>query len=113
MSTIRNRMIKLNGGTPISDGSFRNGSMYVTYTNEGMPIGAFWGYKTNGLIQTQEQLDAVKKPGVQPNAELGDVLFVDNNGDRLLDENDKCMIGNPIPDIIYGFTYLWHGRDST
>lgn len=113
MSTIRNRMIKLNGGTPISDGSFRNGSMYVTYTNEGMPIGAFWGYKTNGLIQTQEQLDAVKKPGVQPNAELGDVLFVDNNGDGLLDENDKCMIGNPIPDIIYGFnvSMAWKGFD--
>ena len=113
MSTIRNRMTKLNGGTPISDGSFRNGSMYITYTNEGMPIGAFWGYKTNGLIQTQEQLDAVKKPGVQPNAELGDVLFVDNNGDGLLDENDKCMIGNPIPDIIYGFnvSMAWKGFD--
>ncbi len=113
LSTIRNRMTKLNGGTPISDGSFRNGSLYITYTNEGMPIGAFWGYKTNGLIQTQEQLDAVKKPGVQPNAELGDVLFVDTNGDGLLDENDKCMIGNPIPDVIYGFnvSMAWKGFD--
>lgn len=113
MSTIRNRMTKLNGGTPISDGSFRNGSLYITYTNEGMPIGAFWGYKTDGLIQTQEQLNAVKKPGVQPNAELGDVLFVDTNGDGLLDENDKCMIGNPIPDIIYGFnvSMAWKGFD--
>lgn len=113
LSTIRNRMTKLNGGTPISDGSFRNGSLYITYTNEGMPIGAFWGYKTNGLIQTQEQLNAVKKPGVQPNAELGDVLFVDTNGDGLLDENDKCMIGNPIPDVIYGFniSMAWKGFD--
>lgn len=113
MSTIRNRMTKLNGGTPISDGSFRNNSMYITYTNEGMPIGAFWGYKTNGLIQTQEQLDAVKKPDLQPNAELGDVLFVDYNGDGKLNESDKCMIGNPIPDVIYGFNVAmaWKGFD--
>lgn len=111
MSTIRNRMTKLNGGTPISDGELRQ--QYVTYTNEGMPIGAFWGYKTNGLIQTQAQLDAVKKPGVQPNAELGDILFVDTNGDGQLDANDKCMIGNPIPDVIYGFnvSMAWRGFD--
>ena len=113
MSTIRNRMTKLNGGTPISDGSFRNGSMYITYTNEGLPIGAFWGYNTNGLIQTQEQLDAVKKADYQPNAEMGDILFVDNNGDGKLDDKDKCMIGNPIPDVIYGFNVAmaWKGFD--
>ena len=112
-STIRNRMTKLNGGTPISDGPFRNGSMYLTYTNEGMPIGAFWGYKTDGLIQTQEQLDAVKRADFQPNAELGDVLFVDTNGDGKLDASDRCMIGNPIPDIIYGINIgmAWKGFD--
>lgn len=113
MSTIRNRMTKLNGGTPISDGPFRNGSMYLTYTNEGMPIGAFWGYKTDGLIQTQEQLNAVKRADFQPNAELGDVLFVDTNGDGKLDSSDRCMIGNPIPDIIYGINMgmAWKGFD--
>lgn len=51
MSTIRNRMTKLNGGTPISDGPFRNGSMYLTYTNEGMPIGALLGCKSDGLTK--------------------------------------------------------------
>ena len=113
LSTIRNRMTKLNGGTPISDGPFRNGNMFLTYTNEGMPIGSFWGYKTNGLIQTQEQLDAVKKADLQPNAELGDVLFVDVNKDGKLDSNDRCRIGNPIPDIIYGINVgmAWKGFD--
>ena len=112
-STIRNRMTKLNGGTPISDGSFRNGQYYLTYTTEGMPIGAFWGYVTDGLIQTQEQLDAVKRADYQPNAELGDVLFVDTNNDGKLDSNDRTMIGNPIPDVIYGINVgmAWKGFD--
>ena len=111
MSTIRNRMTKLNGGTPIPSGVIRQ--QYATYTNEGMPIGAFYGYVTDGLIQTQEQLDQVKKAGYLPNAELGDVYFVDTNNDGKLDEKDKQMIGNPIPDIIYGFNIgmAWKGFD--
>lgn len=111
LSTIRNRMTKLNGGTPIPSGVLRQ--QYATYTNEGMPIGAFYGYVTDGLIQTEQQLAEVKKAGYLPNAELGDVLFVDTSGDGVLDENDKRVIGNPIPDVIYGFNIgmAWKGFD--
>lgn len=110
-STIRNRMTKLNGGTPIPSGVLRQ--QYATYTNEGLPIGAFWGYVTDGLIQTESQLAEVKKAGYLPNAELGDVYFVDMNEDGKLNENDKRMIGNPIPDVIYGFNLgmVWKGFD--
>lgn len=112
MSTIRNRMTKLNGGEPIASGVLRYTNM-TTYTTEGLPIGVFWGYKTNGLIQTEEQLAAVKKENYQPNAALGDVLFVDTNKDGKLTDADKTMIGNPIPDIIYGFNLgaAWKGFD--
>ncbi len=101
LSTIRNRMTKLNGGTPISSAVIRNQN--ATYTSERMPIGVFWGYKTNGLIQTQEQLAEVKKAGYQPNAQLGDVYFVDTNNDGKLTDADKTVIGKSIPDVIYGF----------
>ena len=113
MSTIRNRMISLNGGTPISDGVYGNFTYRATYTNEGLPIGTFWGYKTNGLIQTQEQLAEVKKTGYLPNAELGDIHFVDTNKDGFLNEDDQTVLGNPIPDIIYGFNIGlgWKGFD--
>ena len=111
LSTIRNRMTKLNGGTPIPSGELRNQAS--TYTTEGLPIGAFYGYVTDGLIQTQEQLNKVKKPGYSPNAQLGDVYFVDTNNDGELNEKDKQMIGNPIPDVIYGFNLgmAWKGFD--
>ncbi|WP_185116811.1 SusC/RagA family TonB-linked outer membrane protein [Dysgonomonas massiliensis] len=110
MSTIRNRMTELNGGKPISSGVVRQQN--VTYTNKGLPIGAFWGYKTDGLIQTQGQLDLARSQG-QIYAELGDVLFVDTDGNDVLDSNDRVMIGNPIPDIIYGFNIsaAWKGFD--
>lgn len=113
MSTIRNRMTSLNGGTPISDGIYGNFTYRATYTNEGLPIGSFWGYKTNGLIQTQEQLAEVKKAGYLPNAELGDIYFVDTSGDGFLNEDDLTVIGKAIPDIIYGLNIGlgWKGFD--
>ena len=55
----------------------------------------------------------MKKPGVQPNAELGDILFVDTNGDGQLDANDKCMIGNPIPDVYMALMCQWLGEDRS
>lgn len=98
ISTVKNRMTSLGNGSPITGGAIRNGN--ATYTKEGYPIGTFYGYKTNGLIQTEEQLLEVRKR--QPSAELGDVIFVDHNNDGSLTDADKTRIGNPIPDFIYG-----------
>ncbi len=44
---------------------------------------------------------ALRVKKLQPKAELGDVIFVNTNGDNKLDDKDKTMIGNPIPDFIY------------
>lgn len=98
ISTIRNRTPSIGGGSPVAGASVRGG--YATNTRDGYPIGAFYGYKTDGLIQTAEQLAEVKKR--QPEAELGDVVFVDVDGSGTLTDADKTMIGNPIPDLIYG-----------
>ena len=61
----------------------------------------FWGYKTAGLVNTAEQLAEVIK--LQPNAGLGDVIFVDVSKDGKLTDLDKTIIGNPIPKFYYGF----------
>lgn len=98
-STISNKMLSIGSGSPISGASLRNGS--ATLTRVGDPIGAFYGYKTDGLVQTLEQLAEVRK--LQPNAQLGDVVFVNLNGDNALNDKDKTIIGNPIPSFIYGF----------
>lgn len=96
ISTIRNRMGDIIN--PLTGGSIRNGN--ATYTVKGKPIGSFYGYKTNGLVQTSDQLAEVQK--LQPKAQLGDVVFVDVTGEGGLTSADKTFIGNPIPDFIYG-----------
>jgi len=72
----------------------------------GYPIGYFWGYKTDGIFQNQQEIrNYVGKNGkmVQPDAKPGDVRFMDLNNDGSIDTGDKTMIGNPNPDFTYGF----------
>ena len=45
----------------------------------GYPIGYFFGYETNGIFQNQEQIDNAEV--TQQGAEVGDLIFVDQNGD--------------------------------
>ncbi len=79
----------------------------VTRGEEGLPIGYFWGYKTDGIFQDQSEVFAhIGGDGfpLQPNAVPGDVRFVDVNGDGVLDDNDRTMIGNPTPTWTTGLT---------
>ncbi|MNF29264.1 Ferrienterobactin receptor precursor [compost metagenome] len=64
----------------------------------GQPIGYFYGLKTDGIFQNASELTSV-----QPNAQPGDVRFVDLNGDGKIDANDKTKIGDPNADFTYGF----------
>ena len=72
----------------------------------GYPIGYFWGYETAGVFQNQQQIDnyvangGAVYDGVQP----GDVIFVDTNGDGVLSDDDKTMIGDPNPNVTSGLT---------
>lgn len=84
-------------------------------TMVGQSAGVFWGYKTDGVISSQKEIDEMEHPLYQLDAtktrqyfKPGDVKFVNINGeDGCIDENDKTVIGNPNPDI-YGniFTSL-------
>jgi len=99
ISTIKNEVLSLGTGKSISGGALKNGN--ATLTSVGNPIGSFWGYKTGGLINTPEELADVKTR--QSNADYGDVIFLDTNGDKKLTDADKTVIGNPIPKFYFGF----------
>ncbi|MDD6003568.1 MAG: TonB-dependent receptor [Bacteroidales bacterium] len=69
----------------------------------GHPMGYFWGYKTAGVFQNQQQVDewvASGKPYLQEKGKLqpGDLIFVDTDGNGEINEFDKTEIGNPHPD---------------
>jgi len=82
------------------------GTSEVSRVEVGQPIGYFYGYETDGLLQNQDEVDAYVKPtdgspyfnDLRP----GDVRFVDQNQDGLIDEADKVYLGNPNPDFEMG-----------
>lgn len=77
----------------------------VTRTEEGLPIAYFWGYETDGIFQNQtEVFTHIGSTGdlLQPDAEPGDVRFVDVNKDGVINADDRTMIGNPTPDWTFG-----------
>lgn len=77
----------------------------VTRAEEGYPVGYFWGYETDGIFQTQEEVNNyVNDSGalIQPLAQPGDVRFRDLDGDGQIDDGDRTMIGNPTPDMTFG-----------
>lgn len=71
----------------------------------GMPVGYFWGLKTNGLFQSEAELAAYSKNGtkIQPDAGPGDVRYVDLNNDGVINDLDRTQIGDPNPDFTFGF----------
>ncbi|MBN2350143.1 MAG: TonB-dependent receptor [Bacteroidales bacterium] len=98
LSTVKNEVISLGGGKDIYAGKITD---FVTVTREGNSIGEFYGYKTNGLYKTQEEIDAQPYPGT---AKIGDIRFVDIDGNDTINENDKVPLGPSIPKFSGGFT---------
>lgn len=62
---------------------------------EGEQIGLFYGYETDGIYQTE---DVITVADTQP----GDIKIIDQNGDNIIDGDDRTIIGNPNPDFVYG-----------
>ncbi|KFF04170.1 SusC/RagA family TonB-linked outer membrane protein [Flavobacterium reichenbachii] len=70
----------------------------------GSPVGAFYGYATDGLFQSNAEAQAyVNGSGVvyQPNAVAGDIKFKDVNGDGVINNSDRVVLGNPFPKTTY------------
>ena len=84
----------------------------------GMPFPYFYGYKTNGIFQNWDEVNAhVNKDGVllQPKAEPGDIRFVDTNEDGILNDADRTYIGKGMPDWTFGLNlgFEFKGFDFT
>ena len=77
----------------------------LTFFEEGYPAWYFSAYKTDGIFQTQEEIDnyvSLDGDKIQPSAIPGDVKFVDINNDGLINPTDRVMVGDPYPDWVLG-----------
>ena len=68
---------------------------------EGEETSLFYGLETDGIYQTGDVIPDIFGTSAVP----GDVKIVDQNGDGVIDLNDRTFIGNPNPDFIYGFNF--------
>lgn len=104
-SYVKNELLQLGNdeGWQNYEGS---GVGTITRAQNGLPFPFFYGKKTNGIFQNQAEVDAyVNKDGnkLQPKAVPGDVRFVDVDGDGVIGDGDRTMIGKGMPDWTVGF----------
>ncbi len=101
----RNKMTKIGNEEGVLPGATYAVAGMVTRTELGLPIAYFYGWVTDGIFQNwNEVYQHLNQDGnmLQPNAQPGDVRFVDINGDGVINEDDRTMIGKPTPDWTFG-----------
>lgn len=100
MTTFDAKMKKLTG---TKDPLYGSGEK--TKTIEGDEPGFYYGYKADGIFQNITELNAHtnnKGDKLQPKAEVGDIRFVDTNGDGVLNSDDRVKLGSPWADFTMG-----------
>ena len=74
-------------------------------TREGYAVGSYYGWQTDGIFRSQEEIDAYGVKDESGNAyKPGDVKFVDQNGDGQIDASDMVVLGNGFPKFNFGLT---------
>ena len=102
----KNKILSLNSSTPYYINQINNS--YVTMLADNYPINVFYGYVTDGIFQTQEEVD---NHAIQTGAQPGDIRFKDLNNDGVINDEDRTVIGNPNPTHLFsmGNTLSWKG----
>jgi TonB-linked SusC/RagA family outer membrane protein len=101
ISAYRNEVRKLDAfDTPIFGDSRRVPAL--TRTAVGDPISSLYGFKTDGIFQSQAEADAWAPYGTTGYNAPGKFRYVDVNNDGEINDDDRTIIGNPHPDFVYG-----------
>lgn len=114
LSTVRNEVIRL------GDSYYESGVNNINRSEPGRSIGDFYLIQFDGIFQNMDEVfnhtttlpDGTVKV-IQPNAQPGDVRYVDANGDGMIDTNDRVWCGSPLPKLEGGLTFSceWKGID--
>ncbi len=102
IATLNNQVLGLGGAEGLDAGSaeFRQRSII------GQPFQAFFGYEVDGVFQNEEQIqnsgytqEFINDNNLQP----GDLIFRDQNGDGVINDEDRVVLGTFLPSLTYGF----------
>jgi len=128
-ATLDNEVVSIGAGQPIFGGTGGASDRFdITRIAPGLPLGHYFGFVVDGIYQTSGDLTGVND---FRNPVPGDLIFRDTNGrdsegnltgepDGQINNDDRTIIGNPIPDFTYGvnvsmnyknfdFTMFWQG----
>ncbi|GGD55550.1 SusC/RagA family TonB-linked outer membrane protein [Emticicia aquatilis] len=102
LSTYRNNVDKLDASPNTRYFGYASRVPAITLTQAGLPISSFYGYKIEGIFQTQAEADAW--PKYEDYNKPGKFKVADVNGDGKITDADRTIIGNPHPDFTYGLS---------
>jgi TonB-dependent starch-binding outer membrane protein SusC len=117
---IKNTVTRL-----LTPGSFLASQTYgrtdqeITRSYVGEPYGTFYGWVADGIYQSQAEIDSdpniAEDPRRLDQIYPGDVRFVDLNGDHVIDDKDRTILGSPQPKVTYGLnaSIAFKGLDFT
>lgn len=124
LSHNKNKVVSLNENSQAMRGKIDWYSEFqsATLITVGKPMGVFYGYVTDGLFQTSDEIrnHATQTGGSVPYANrvdrtsgawVGDIKFKDLNDDGVINEDDQTIIGDPNPDLTFGFTTAFTYKD--
>ncbi|HTJ50618.1 MAG TPA: TonB-dependent receptor [Cyclobacteriaceae bacterium] len=105
-SLIHNEVLAVS--SPVQGGQY--GSQYVTQTEKGYQVGSFFMYQMDGIFQNQDDIftHAVQGPSTGPSRiQPGDVKFKDQDGNGVINGNDRAHVGSAIPKVTGGLNFMF------
>ena len=122
ISFNKNKLKALSGTSNANLVGYGQWSDVVSVSEIGKPLYNFYGYVTDGVYKDYEDLVNSPKTSQYPadgnfvkgnTVWVGDIKYKDLNGDKVIDEKDRTVIGNPLPDFTFGWTnnFKWKNFD--
>jgi len=109
-SIIKNKVLTLGLADVTQDnGLVGNGTYFIGY-----PMNIYYGYKTDGVFLDQNDISSwANQSAIANNSKVGDIRYVDIDGDGKVTSKDRVVLGSRIPKYTYGFTIGcdWKGFD--
>ncbi|MDE6007113.1 MAG: TonB-dependent receptor [Muribaculaceae bacterium] len=102
LSQYKNKLITLNSRQKFIGGDQR--------LIPGEAMGVYYGYVCDGIFQNATE---VANHATQPGAAPGRLIYRDLDGNGVIDDNDRCIIGNPNPDLSMGINLAFKYKAFT